>query len=145
VVIRLSPSRRSLFAKVDFWFEISLFLRSTKLADFQREALWLAFSSFAASVSLVALLSMAFDFGLCVYPSREHPFFTSGRLLSAAAVPFFLLYSEALDFVLSRIPRQWPRVILFGGIVLFIIVSQSILEWPAFSSRYNFFHLGQAF
>jgi hypothetical protein len=79
---------------------ISLFPRSTKLTNLQREALWLAFSSFAVLVLLVALLSMAFDFGLCVYPSREHPFFTSGRLLSGAAVPFFLLYSQAMDYAL---------------------------------------------
>jgi len=85
----------------------------------------------------VALLSMAFDFGLCVYPSREHPYFTSGRLLSAAAVPFFLLYARVLDRVFSGI----ARIILFGGIVLFVVVSQSILNWPAFSSDYNWFHL----
>src|SRR5207248_11632650 len=91
----------------------------------------------------VACLSIAFDFGLRVYPSPEHPFFTSGRLLSGAAVPFFLLYSQALDRLLSGIPRVWPRIILFGGIVLLIIVSQSIVNLPAFSSRYNFFHLNQ--
>jgi hypothetical protein len=120
---------------------ISLFPRSIKLTGFQREALWLAFSSFAALVLFVALLSMAFDFGLCSYPSREHPYFTSGRLLSGAAVPFFLLYSQALDCVLSRIPRAWPRVILFGALLVFIGVPQGALNWQAFSSHYNFFHL----
>jgi predicted membrane protein DUF2142 len=122
---------------------ISLVPRSTRLTAFQRQALWLAFWSFAVLVLSVALLSMAFDFGLCVYPSREHPFFTSGRLLSAAAVPFFLLCSQALDRALSWIARMWPRIILFGGIALLIIVSQSIVDWPALSSRYNFFHLNQ--
>jgi hypothetical protein len=123
---------------------ISLFPRLAKLNDFQRESLWLAFSTFAVLVFFVALLSMAFDFGLGVYPSREHPFFTSGRLLSCAAVPFFLLYSYALDRVFSWVPRMWLRVILFGGIVLFIVASQSTVNWPALSSRYNFFHLSQA-
>jgi hypothetical protein len=120
----------------------SLFPRFTKLTDFQRESLWLAFSSFAVLVVFVALLSIAFDFGVCPYPSREHPYFTSGRLLSAAAVPFFLVYSQAMDCVLSRIPRPGPRIILFGGLVLFIAVSQAALNRPAFSSRYNLFHLG---
>jgi hypothetical protein len=120
---------------------ISLFPRSTKLTDFQRGALWLAFSSFAVLILSVVLLSIAFDFGICVYPSREHPYFTSGRLLSAAAVPFFLLYSGALDCLLSRIPSQWQRTILFAGIILFIVVSQSVVNWPAFSSDYNWFHL----
>jgi hypothetical protein len=123
---------------------ISLFPRSTKLTGFQRQALCLAFWSFAVLALSVALLSMAFDFGLCVYPSREHPFFTSGRLLSSAAVPFFLLYSQAIDNALFSTPRMWPRVLLVGAIVFVITVSQTILNWPAFSSRYNFFHLSQA-
>jgi len=115
-----------------------------KLTALQRRELWLALSSFAALVLFQVALSIAFDFGPCVYPSREHPYFTSGRLLSAAAVPFFLLYSWALHCVLSWIPRIWPRIMLFGGIVLFIAISQCVLNWPAFSSRYNFFHLHQA-
>ena len=123
---------------------ISLFPGLTKLTAFQRESLWLAFLTFAVLVFFVAILSMAFDFGLCPYPSREHPFFTSGRLLSAAAVPFFLLYSYALDRVFSWVSRMWLRGILFGGIVLFIVASQLIVNWPALSSRYNFFHLSQA-
>ena len=123
---------------------ISLFPRSTKLTNFQRKALWLAFSSFAVLVLLVALLSMAFDFGLCVYPSREHPFFTSGRLLSGAAVPFFLLYSQAMDYALFWTPRMWPRIILIGAILLLITVSQSTVNGRAFSSRYNLFHLSRA-
>jgi len=120
---------------------ISLFPRSTKLTDFQRGVLCLAFSSLAVLILSVAVLSIAFDFGLCLYPTRGHPYFTSGRLLSAAGVPFFLLYSEALDRVLSRIPRQWPRIILLAGIVVFIVVAQSVVNWPAFASDYNWFHL----
>jgi Predicted membrane protein (DUF2142) len=122
---------------------ISLFPRLTKLTAFQRESLWLAFSSFAVLVLFVAILSIAFDFGLCVYPSREHPYFTSGRLLNGAAVPFFVLYCQALDYVFSWIPRLWPRIILFGGIGLFIVVSQFVINRPAFASRYNFFHLNE--
>jgi hypothetical protein len=95
-------------------------------------------------VLFIILLSIGFDFGLCLYPSNEHPYFTSGRLLSAAAVPFFLFYSQALDCLFSRIPRMRLRIILFAGIALFVTVSQTVVNWPAFSSRYNFFHLNQA-
>ncbi len=122
---------------------ITLFVRHGKLNQHQRQDLWLALLSFTVLVIFIISLSIGFDFGPCVYPSNEHPYFTSGRLLSAAAVPFFLLYSQALDWVLSRIPRMWPRIILFAGIVLFILVSQALVNWPAFSSRYNFFHLNQ--
>lgn len=123
---------------------ITLFSRTTKLTGFQRKALCLALSSFAVLVLFVALLSMAFDFGLCVYPSREHPFFISGRLLSGAAVPFFLLYAQMLDCALFWDPRTRPRVILLVAIVLVITVSQSTINSRAFSSRYSFFHLSKA-
>jgi hypothetical protein len=123
---------------------ISLIWRASKLIPFQRQSLWLALSSFVVLVLLLAVLSIAFDFGLCVYPSREHPYFTSGRLISAAAVPFFLLYSYALQRVLSWIPMQWPRIILSGGIVLFIVISQSVVNSRAFRSHYNLFHLSQS-
>lgn len=120
---------------------ISLFPRFTRLSAFQRESLCLAAASFAVLVLFVAILSIAFDFGVCPYPSREHPYFTSGRLLSAAAVPFFLLYADAFDCVLSRIPGDWPKTILFASLVLFIVGSQAALNRVAFSSRYNSFHL----
>jgi len=123
---------------------ISLFSRHGKLSRRQREDLWLALLSFTVLVLFIILLSIGFDFGLCVYPSNEHPYFTSGRLLSAAAVPFFLFYSRALDCLFSRIPRMWLRIILFAGIVLFIVVSQAVVNWPAFASSYNFFHLNWA-
>jgi hypothetical protein len=123
---------------------ISLAWRPAKLTGLQRQSLWLALSSFVVLILFVAVLSVTFDFGNCVYPSRQHPYFTSGRMLSAAAVPFCLFYCYALDRVLSGAPQIWPRKILFAGIVLFILVSQSVTNWPAFSSRYNFFHLRQA-
>jgi hypothetical protein len=65
----------------------SLFAR--KVTNAPRQVLWTCALSFAALVAFLVLLSIAFDFGDCPYPSREHPYFTSGRLLNAAAVPFF--------------------------------------------------------
>ena len=115
-----------------------------KLTRFQRQSLWLALASFIVLLLVLVVLSVAFDFGHCVYPSREHPYFTSGRLLSAGAAPFFLVYAYALDRVLLWFPPGWPRWILLTGIVLFLAVSQWVLNWQAFSSQYNFFHLHEA-
>src|SRR4030095_14327808 len=86
----------------------------------------------------------AFDFGLCLYPSREHPYFTSGRLLSAAAVPFFLLCSWALDWTTCRLSSDWLRLFVFGGIVVALTIPQTLLNCRAFSSHYNFFHMGES-
>jgi hypothetical protein len=117
-------------------------LRKSASADGpQREALWLSFWSFAASVAFLALISIAFDFGKCPYPSREHPFFTSGRLLSGALIPFLLLYVYGLDRVLCRMKSDWPRLLALAGIVLIMTVSEIILNRGAFSSQYNWFHL----
>ena len=55
------------------------------------QILCLASASFISLIVFLLLLSITFDFGSCVYPSRDNPYFTSGRLLSAAAVPFFCL------------------------------------------------------
>jgi hypothetical protein len=126
---------------VIFFTAISLIWWSAKLTRFQRQSLWLALSSFLVLLLLLLVLSIAFDFGRCVYPSREHPYFTSGRLLSAAVVPFVLLCSYALKCALSWIPGRWPGIVGFAAIVLFITISQCVVNSPAFGSRYNLFHL----
>jgi hypothetical protein len=102
--------------------------------------LWLALLSFLSIVAFLIVLSLSFDFGQCPYPSRDHPYFTSGRLLNAAAVPFFLLFVFGIDRVGSSIKREWLRWALLGATVLLMICSQLQANAPAFSSRYNFFH-----
>jgi hypothetical protein len=110
-------------------------------ADKDRQPiLWLALLSFLSIVAFLVVLSISFDFGKCPYPSREHPYFTSGRLLNAAAVPFFLLFAYVIDRVGTWVKREWLRWTLLGAILLSLCVSQLQTNAPAFSSRYNFFH-----
>jgi hypothetical protein len=110
-------------------------------ADKERQAiLWLALLSFLSIVAFLVVLSISFDFGKCPYPSREHPYFTSGRLLNAAAVPLFLLFAYVIDRVGAWTKREWLRWILLGATLLLLCVSQLQTNAPAFSSRYNFFH-----
>jgi hypothetical protein len=106
----------------------------------QRWVLWVALLSFLSLVAFLVLLSIGFDFGTCPYPSREHPYFTSGRLLDAGAVPFFLLFVYAIDRFGSWTKQQWLRWTLLVVTVLILVVSQLQVNAPAFSSRYNFFH-----
>src|SRR5262249_25866635 len=47
---------------------VSLISGRARLSTFQRQSLWLALSSFAVLVLFLAFLSIAFDFGQCVYP-----------------------------------------------------------------------------
>ena len=117
-----------------------LLLRRQSKQNDQRLILWVALLSFLSLVAFLALLSISFDFGNCTYPSREHPYFTSGRLLNAAAVPFFLLFVYVIDRFGSWTKQQWLRWTLLAATVLVLVVSQLQVNAPAFSSRYNFFH-----
>jgi len=118
----------------------ALLLRRQSKQNEQRLILGVALLSFISLVAFLVLLSISFDFGQCPYPSREHPYFTSGRLLNAAAVPFFLLFAYAIDQFSSWTKREWLRWTLLCATVLFLTVSQLQVNAPAFSSRYNFFH-----
>ena len=105
-----------------------------------RALLGFALLSFAALIGFLVWLSIRYDFGDCPYPSRAHPFFTSGRLLNAAAVPFFLLFAYAIDEITDLTRRNWPRWFVLGAIVFAICGWQLSINAPAFSSPYNFFH-----
>jgi multidrug transporter EmrE-like cation transporter len=106
----------------------------------EQPILLLALLSFLSIVAFLVVLSISFDFGKCPYPSREHPYFTSGRLLNAAAVPFFLLFAYVIDRVGTWTKRESLRWTLLGAVLLSLCVSQLQTNAPAFSSRYNFFH-----
>jgi len=105
-----------------------------------KSVLWFALVSFLSLVGFLFLLSIRYDFGHCVYPSRTHPYFTSGRLLNGAAVPFFLLFGYAIERVASWTRREWTRWLLLGAVVLLAGSWQLSISAPAFFSRYNFLH-----
>src|SRR5208282_3428950 len=77
--------------------------RSAVALKSQHQALWFGFWSFAASVAFLGFLSIIYDFHDCFYPSREHPYFVSGRLMLGALIPFSLLFLHGLDCALSPI------------------------------------------
>jgi Predicted membrane protein (DUF2142) len=118
---------------------VLLFRRSEASKDRQL-VLWSALLCFLSVVAFMVLLSISFDFRNCPYPSREHPYFTSGRLLNATAVPFFLLFAYVIDRIGDWMKQNWPRWVLLGATALLLAVSQIHVNAPAFASRYNFFH-----
>ena len=93
------------------------------------------------SVSYLAFLSTLFDFGNCWYPSREHPYFTSGRLISGALVPFLILYLEGLNLIMSKITKRISPWVIILAIVMVMALSEICLTLQVFKSPYNFFHL----
>ena len=51
--------------------------------------------SAVAAIAFLGFLSLQFDFGHCINPSRERPYFFQGRLM--AMIPFALLYIYGLQ------------------------------------------------
>ena len=119
------------------------------LSAFQRQAIGIAILVVASGIAFLGLLSIQFDFGSCVNPSRSHPYFTSGRLLSGALIPFALSYvygiSSLCRIATSRFQKtRWidialPLVVL-GAIVVFSQVSEISIIHPVFASEHNWFH-----
>ena len=107
----------------------------------QRHALWFGFWSFTAAIAFLGFLSLIYDFHNCVYPSREHPYFLSGRLMLGALIPFVMLYVYGLDRALSCVKTAWIRPLALAGIILFMLASEIATDWPVFSSQYNWFHM----
>ncbi|MGA3283650.1 MAG: DUF2142 domain-containing protein [Verrucomicrobiota bacterium] len=107
----------------------------------QRQALWLGFWSVCAVVAFLGFVSIIYDFHDCFYPSRAHPYFTSGRLMLGALVPFLLLVVYGLDRAFSSTKKLWPRWLALAGFILFVLVSEITTDWPVFFSKYNWFHM----
>jgi hypothetical protein len=119
------------------------------LSAFQRQAIAVAILTVATGIAFLGLLSIQFDFGSCVNPSRLHPYFTSGRLLSGAIIPFALSYVYGISS-LCRLATstfrqtRWidtaaPLVVL-GAIVVFSQASEIFITHPVFASEHNWFH-----
>jgi len=107
----------------------------------QRQALWLCLGCFIAGAGFLAFLSVIYDFGVCPNPSRDHPYFVAGRLILGALIPFLLLYLYGLDCLLRRAGNNWLRPVALVGMILFMLVSETITDWSVFSSQYNWFHI----
>jgi hypothetical protein len=92
-----------------------VFARNPPATESQRHALWFGFWSFIAAIAFLGFLSLIYDFHNCVYPSREHPYFLSGRLMLGALIPFVMLYVYGLDRALGCVKnRHWIRPLAAG-------------------------------
>jgi len=107
----------------------------------QRPALWLALGCCAAAFAFFGFLSITYDFHDCFYPSRAHPYFTSGRLLLGALIPFLLLFVYGLDCALSRLKINWVKPAVLIGLILFMLISEIATDRMMFSNAYNWFHM----
>jgi len=122
-------------------FTVQLFLRWKNKTSLQRLIESQSFLLVLASVLFMAAISLPFDFQKCVNPSREHPFFVSGRIISGALLPFVLMYVAGMEFLLRPI-RKWSLAApVLAFLLLFITITEFQVRRAVFSSPYNFFAL----
>ena len=123
--------------------------KSLALSAFQRRAIAVAILTVAAGVAFLGLLSTQFDFGSCVNPSRSHPYFTSGRLLSGAIIPFALSYVYGISYLCRLATSRFRQIrwidaasplVVLGAIVVFSQASEIFVTQPVFASEHNWFH-----
>lgn len=100
-------------------------------------------ASVLISFLFLAYLSLVFDFGMCVYPSRKMPYLVSGRLIIGTLVPFLILLMRGFEFTISKLVPDIaivPRLI-FGAMVLMSAICWLTLLLSTMPSQYNWFHL----
>ncbi len=100
-----------------------------------------ALLAFCSAVLFLAFVSIRFDFGDSVYPSRSEPYLWSGRYVTGALTPFAIVYVYGLYLALRWTHKTWPLLATVLIIVTAITVSEIQVNWPVFSSHYNWFHL----
>jgi hypothetical protein len=122
-------------------FALLSLLTHKPATDFSRQVLWFSFGCLAAAAAFLAFLSIIYDFGICMDPSREHPFFAEGRLILGGMIPFLLLYLYGLDYLLRGAKNHFARPIVLAVIILFMLISEIVTDWTVFCSQYNWYHL----
>jgi hypothetical protein len=138
------PSADRIYVLASIFFTgialVNLLPRSKAVTAPQRQALWLGFGCFAAAVAFLGFLSIIYDFHNCFYPSHEHPYFTSGRLMLGALIPFLLLFVFGLDRALKNFSGA-AKFSTLAAIIFFMLVTEITIDWPIFQNPYNWFHM----
>jgi hypothetical protein len=115
-------------------------LKSAAISSFQRQAIGVAISICVAGILFLAMLSVQFDFGNSTGPSRAHPYFTAGRLLTGALIPFAVCYVYGLTVLLRPVKIAVLPLAVIAGVAVFITVSEISTNRVVFASEHNWFH-----
>ncbi len=93
------------------------------------------------AVLFLGALSIQFDYGYCPNPSREHPYFISGRLVFCTFIPFLLLYLQGLRSLFFRVANSALPLVVLSLVMLVLFAGEILLNAPVMNSEYNWFHL----
>ncbi len=91
------------------------------------------------TVFFVMAMSLRFDFGTWPHPSRQDPYFDSGRLLYGALVPVLALFVGGAAAIIGRF--RLATAIVVGISVVMMLAPQVVFFAQVLPSQYNWFHL----
>lgn len=112
----------------------------SQIAQSQRMALYLSLASITAAVAFSGFLSLIYDFHDYPGPSRAHPYFTFGRHLLGALIPFMLLFTFGINRAFDRFGNI-AKFSVIAAIISFMLVVEITIDWPVFSNPFNWYHL----
>jgi hypothetical protein len=122
-------------------FLVYFTLHRKELASQQRWSGYLSLYLVTASVLFLAFVSLLFDYQECVYPSRAHPYFVSGRIIIGTLLPFLVMYLSGFEFLLRPVRKYVHPVIPLLAICAGIAYAEATLMLTVFHSHFNFFAL----
>jgi hypothetical protein len=94
-----------------------------------------------SSVLFLAVISLLFDFHQCFYPSREYPYFVSGRIICGTLLPFAVIFTLGFEYLLLRLRSRIHPMIPFAVCCVLICVAEVVVSREVFRSPFNFFSL----
>jgi hypothetical protein len=116
--------------------------RTGDVAGMDPAAEYVVWASVMLSLLCLVGLSVSIEFSTSSSPSQAAPYFTSGRLIAGALLPFLILYVDGIAFLLKPVSRTVTGPLLF---VALTITAMTLSEWAlnrvVFANAYNWFHL----
>jgi len=122
-------------------FLVCFALRKKEQTGPQRFSEYLSLYLVAASVLFLAFVSLLFDYQECVYPSRAHPYFVSGRIIIGTLLPFLVMYLSGFEFLLRPIRKYVHPILPLLVICASIACAEVMLMLTVFHSQFNFYAL----
>lgn len=96
--------------------------------------------SIAVGFAIMVAISVAFDFGPNMYPSREQPYLVTGRVHNGMIVLVGMLMLDGLERATRGIGPKAPWIAL-GLLAITLLAYETILMLPVAQSPHNFWHL----
>ena len=119
--------------------------RTKKAMEPERLANLVGLGMLAVSIAFLYVISIAYDFGNCYNPSRDHPYLNQGRLVLGMLIPFLGLYLYGMQAVLARIKLEKLRTPLIILMLLVMLSSEAYVTAPVFKSQYNWYAMRDSY